>query len=147
MTNWVSHYISNILFVIYYAFYVVEESILKESLSGFPVTSISCIIALLIILPLSSSIQLLALCWLDIDIPTNSDMLIDIILYLGLSWTIYCYYRPISERIERKIQRDSRVTKVAYGLLAVVLICLSIYSCSCLTDIYINAIQSKNNIH
>ena len=140
----VSRYIRKGLFSLYYAFYVVEESILKESLSGFPVTSISCIIALLIILPLSSAIQLLALCWLDIDIPTNSDMLIDIIIYLCLSWTLYLYYRPISERIERKIQRDSRATKVAYGLLAVVFICLSIYSCSCLTDSYRNVIQSKN---
>lgn len=146
MTNWVSHYISNALFGIYYAFYIIAESVFKVSKSWDPIISISGVMALLIMLPISDLLQLLVLCWLGIDMPTNSAILIYLILFFGMDWIIYRYYPHVRKQIERKFQKDGWVTKTAYGLLAVALICLSIYICSCQLDIYRNVIQSKNNI-
>lgn len=146
MTNWISHYMSKVLFGIYYAFYIIAECVLGVSKSWDPIISISGMMALLIMLPISNAIQLLALCWLDIDIPTNSAILIDVILVFGMDWIIERYYPHVRKQIERNFQRDGWATKAAYGLLAVALICLSIYACSCLNDFYINANQRRYNI-
>lgn len=111
MANRVSWYIRKGLFGLYYAFYVIAECVLGVSKFRDPIISISGMMALLIMLPISNVLQLLVQCWLDIDIPTNIAILIDVILIFGMDWIIYLYYPHVRIPIERKFQKTAGLQK------------------------------------
>ena len=125
------------LYALYYAFYVIIEGIFKVSHSWNPIISIAGIISLLVALPLINIIRLLFLCWMDLDIPVNTATIICIIIWNGLYWLTYHYYFPAYENIEQKFQKDSMLSKIVFGMLAIVIICASIFISSCASELYI----------
>lgn len=125
------------LYAIYYALYVVIEGIFKVSHSWNPIISIAGIISLLVALPLINIIRLLFLCWMDLDIPVNTATIICIIIWNGLYWLTYHYYFPAYENIEQKFQKDSMLSKILFGMLAIVIICASIFISSWVSELYL----------
>ena len=130
------------LYAIYYAFYVVIEGIFKVSHSWNPIISIAGIISLLVALPLINIIRLLFLCWMDLDIPVNTATIICIIIWNGLYWLTYHYYFPAYENIEQKFQKDSMLEKIAFGMLAIMIICASIFISSWVSELYLTNLNS-----
>jgi phosphoglycerol transferase MdoB-like AlkP superfamily enzyme len=125
------------LYALYYAFYVIIEGIFKVSHSWNPIISIAGIISLLVALPLINIIRLLFLCWMDLDIPVNIATIICIIIWNGLYWLTYHYYFPAYENIEQKNQKDSMLGKIAFGMLAIMIICASIFISSWVSELYL----------
>lgn len=125
------------LYALYYAFYVIIEGIFKVSHSWNPIISIVGIISLLVALPLINIIRLLFLCWMDLDIPVNTATIICIIIWNGLYWLTYHYYFPAYENIEQKFQKDSMLKKIAFGMLAIMIICASIFISSWGSELYL----------
>ena len=123
------------LYALYYAFYVIIEGIFKVSHSWNPIISIAGIISLLVALPLINIIRLLFLCWMDLDIPVNTATIICIIIWSGLYWLTYHYYFPAYENIEQKFQKDSMLEKIAFGMLAIMIICASIFISSWVSEL------------
>lgn len=121
----------------YYAFYVVIEGVLKVSRSWNPIISITGIMSLLAALPLTNVIRLQVLCWLGIDIPVKPVTVIGIIMWGGLYWLLYRYYLSTCEEIEHRFQEDSILTKIAFGMLAIAIVCMSIYINSWVTELYL----------
>ena len=137
MTDLVSQYIKKGLYSLYYAFYVIMEGILKVSHSWNPIISITGIISLLVVLPLINIIRLQSLCWMNIDIPVKTATIIGIIIWGSLYWLSYHYYLSICEKIEREFQKDSMWTKIAFGMLAIAVIGISIYISYWMSELYL----------
>ena len=110
------------LYALYYAFYVVIEGIFKVSHSWNPTISITGIISLLVAIPLISIIRLLSLYWVGIDIPMKVSTIVGIIIYGCFYWLSYHYYISADTIIKNKFQRDSMLEKIAFGMLAIVII-------------------------
>lgn len=125
------------LYALYYAFYVIIEGIFKVSHSWNPIISIAGIISLLVALPLINIIRLLFLCWMDLDISVNTATIICIIIWNGLYWLTYHYYISADIIIKNKFQRDSMLEKIAFGMLAIVIICASIFISSWVSELYL----------
>ena len=142
MTDLVSQYIKKGLHSLYYAFYVIIEGIFKVSHSWNPIISIAGIISLLVALSLINIIRLLFLCWMDLDIPVNTATIICIIIWSGLYWLTYHYYFPAYENIEQKFQKDSMLEKIAFGMLAIMIICASIFISSWVSELYLTNLNS-----
>lgn len=137
-------YIKKGLYGLYYAFYVILEGIFKVSHSWNPIISITGMISLLVALPLISIIRLLSLCWLDVDIPVKTATIICATIWSCLYWLLYHYYLSAYEKIEQKFQKDSIWTKIAFGMLAIAVICMSIYINSWVSELYLIKWKSLN---
>ena len=136
MIRFITTAYKNGLYNLYYAFYVIMEGVLKVSHSWNPIISITGIMSLLVALPLIDIIRLLSICWLDIDIPVKLATIIGIIIWVVLYWLSYHYYLLKCEKAEQKFQKDSMITKIAFGLLAIVIIDMSIIISLWVTELY-----------
>ena len=125
------------LYALYYAFYVVIEGIFKVSHSWNPTISITGIISLLVAIPLIRIIRLLSLYWVGIDIPMKVSTIVGIIIYGCFYWLSYHYYISADKIIKNKFQRGSILGKIAFGMLAIVIICASIFISYWASELYI----------
>lgn len=125
------------LYALYYAFYVIIEGIFKVSHSWNPIISITGIISLLVAIPLISIIRLLSLYWVGIDIPMKVSTIVGIIIYGCFYWLSYHYYISADIIIKNKFQRDSMLEKIAFGMFAIAVICISIHINCWLSELYL----------
>lgn len=79
---------------------------------------------------------------MDLDIPVNTATIICIIIWNGLYWLTYHYYFPAYENIEQKFQKDSMLEKIAFGMLAIMIICASIFISSWVSELYLTNLNS-----
>ena len=109
----------------------------KVSHSWNPTISITGIISLLVAIPLISIIRLLSLYWVGIDIPMKVSTIVGIIIYGCFYWLSYHYYISADKIIKNKFQRGSILGKITFGMLAIVIICASIFISSWASELYL----------
>lgn len=134
MANLILKYLNKWLFDLYY---VIIEGVLKVSHSWAPIISITGVLSLIVALPLINLVRLQSLCLINTDIPVREITVIGIILWAVLYWLSYHYYLSVCKKIEQKFQKDNMLTRTVYGMLAVVIVCISILINSWVSRLYL----------